>query len=85
MNCVSAPEQYKNLDMSCKMDLDLLQRSRQEGVFDDNFSSFSSKPYVMTPHQNHLSETVQMRGHNICFYAEVTKIIPNYHQILALN
>ena len=25
-----------------------------------------------------------MRGHNICFYAELTKIIPNYHQILPL-
>ena len=25
-----------------------------------------------------------MRGHNICFYAELTKIIPNYHLILPL-
>ena len=33
----------------------------------------------MTPH---LTEIVQMRGHNICFYAELTKIIPHYHQIL---
>ena len=23
-------------------------------------------------------------GHNICFYAELTKIVPNYHQILLL-
>ena len=34
------------------------------------------------PHLNHLDETVQMCGHNICFYAELTKNIPNYHQIL---
>ena len=25
-----------------------------------------------------------MRGHNICVHAELTKIIPNYHQILPL-
>ena len=37
------------------------------------------------PHLNHLIETVQMRAHNICFYAELTKIIPNYHQILTLS
>ena len=48
------------------------------------FSYFSSKPYVVTPHLNGLDETVQMRGHNICFYAELTKIIPSYHQILPL-
>ena len=35
--------------------------------------------YVATPHINHLVETVQMWGHNIFFYAELTKIIPNYH------
>ena len=45
----------------------------------DIFSYFSFKPYVVTPHLNGLIETVQMRGHNICFYAAVTKIIPNYH------
>ena len=33
---------------------------------------------------NRLIETVQMGGHNTCFYAEFTKIIPNYHQILSL-
>ena len=38
----------------------------------------------MTPHLNRLIETVQMKGHNICFYAELTKIIPNYHKILPL-
>ena len=31
-----------------------------------------------------LVKTVQMRGHNIRFYAKLTKIIPNYHQILVL-
>ena len=60
------------------------QNSRSEGVFDDHFSYFSSKPYVVTHHLNRLIETVQMRGHNIWFYAELTKIIPNYHQILPL-
>ena len=28
----------------------------------------------MTPHLNRLVETVQMRGHNICFKVELTKI-----------
>ena len=49
-----------------------------EGVFDDNFSYFSLKPYVVTPHLNRLIETVQMRDHSICFYAKL-KIIPNYY------
>ena len=35
----------------------------------------------MTPHLNCLNETVQMRGHNICFYAELTKSFPIYHQL----
>ena len=30
----------------------------------------------MTPHLNGLIETVQMRDHNISFYADLTKIIP---------
>ena len=50
----------------------------------DNFSYFSFKLYVVTLHLNRLDETVQMMGHNICFYAELTKIIPNYYQILPL-
>ena len=37
------------------------QSSRQKGVFDDIFSYFSSKPYVVTPHLHCLAETVQMR------------------------
>ena len=47
-------------------------------IIKDFFSYFSLKLYVMTPHLNHLDETVQMRDHNMCFYAELTKIIPNY-------
>ena len=36
--------------------------------------------FTVTPHLNRRVETVQIRGHNIWFYAELTKIIPNYHQ-----
>ena len=52
-------------------------------IIEDNFSYFSLKSYIVTPHLNRLNKTVQMRGHNICFYPELTKIIPNY-QILPL-
>ena len=38
--------------------------------------------FHVTPHLNRQVDTVQMRGHDICFYAESTKIIPNHHQIL---
>ena len=58
------------------------------------FFIYNQKPYVVTPHLNHLTEmvqmrvttyeTVQMRGHNIGFYGELTKNIINYHQILPL-
>ena len=45
----------------------------KRGVFNDNigiiFSYFSFKPYVVTPHLNHFTETVQMRGYNISLYA----------------
>ena len=30
----------------------------------------SHQNYVVTTHLNHLIEAVQMRGHNICFYAD---------------
>ena len=53
-------------------------------IIRDTFSYFSLKLYVVTPHLNCLVETVQMRGHNICFCAELTKIIPYYHQLLLL-
>ena len=64
----------------------------QRGVFDDNWGIIlyiSLNSYVVTPHLYSLEEIVRMRGqdsshegHNICFYPELTKIIPNYHQIL---
>ena len=47
-------------------------------IIEDDFSYFTLKPNVVTPLMNHLVETVQMRGHNIGFYAELTKFIPNY-------
>ena len=50
-------------------------------IIQDNFSYFSMKPCVVTPHLNYLveviqlrghlnrlNEIVQMRGHKICFY-----------------
>ena len=45
------------------------------------FYCFLSKPYVETPHLNRLAETVSDEGPQQMFYAELTKIIPNYHQI----
>ena len=53
-------------------------RAPDKGVFDDNFSYFSLKPYVMTPHLICLTETVKMRGHNICFYGELSLIMTKY-------
>ena len=53
-------------------------------IIEDNFSYVSMKPYVVTPHLNRRNETIQMRGPNMCFYAELAKIIPTYHQILPL-
>ena len=47
-----------------------MQQSVLYGVFDDSFSYFSSKPYVMTPYLNRLVETVavEMKVHNIRFF-----------------
>ena len=75
---------HTQIDSSLIRFYTVYRSSRYEGVFDDNFPHFSSKPFVVTPHLNHLVEMVQMRDHNICFYAELTKIIPNYDQILPL-
>ena len=36
------------------------------------------------PSSDHLVKMVQIRGHNICFYTELTKMIPNYPHILPL-
>ena len=47
-------------------------------VFDTseiNFSYFSIKTCIVTPHYNCLDVMVLMRGHNICFGGELTKII----------
>ena len=60
-----------------------LDKRRYLLIIEGYFSYFLLKPYVVTPHLNRLVETVQMRGHNICFYAELTKTIPDY-QILPL-
>ena len=43
----------------------------------------SHRNHVVTPHLKRLVETVHLRGHNM-FYAELTKDIPNYHQLLPL-
>ena len=42
-----------------------LDKSEYLMIIWDNFSYFSMKPYVVTPHLNHLSDTIKMRGHNI--------------------
>ena len=42
-------------------------------IIQDKFSYFSLKPYVVTPHLNHLVQTVKMRGHNICLKPELKK------------
>ena len=49
-----------------------------------HFANLALTPYVVTPYLNRLSGTFKMRGHNIRFIAELTKIIPNCHQILPL-
>ena len=41
------------------------------------FSYFSMKTYVVTSHQNHLSERGLMMGHNICLKGLIWKLIPN--------
>ena len=46
-------------------------------IIEDNFSNFSLKQYVVTPHLNPPDKMVQIMGHNIGFYAELTKTIPN--------
>ena len=46
-------------------------------IIRDAVSYFSFKPYVVIPHLNRLIEPVQISGHNLCFYVELT----NYQQI----
>ena len=47
-------------------------------IIKDNFCYFCIKTYIVTPHLNRLVETVQMRGHNIPFRWEITKIFIKY-------
>ena len=72
-------------DRMLSLYLSVQQGCRYEGEFDDNFSYFSSKPYAVTPYLNRLVETVQMRGHSICFYVELSLIIINYSLPRALS
>ena len=41
----------------------------------DKFFLFLIENVCCDPYLNRLVETIQMMGHSICFYAEVTKII----------
>ena len=45
------------------------------------FLFLNEKMYVVTPHENHLNETVLMRGHKIHFYGEIWLIIPKLSQL----
>ena len=49
-----------------------------KGSIRNNYSFSSLKPYVVTPHLNYLVETVQVKGHNICFKQKVSLIIIKY-------
>ena len=59
-----------------------------EGLF-FLFLNFSLKQYVVTPHLNHLTEMVQMRGHNMfqCRtnknYPELSSNTPSYLELRA--
>ena len=53
-------------------------------IIEGYFSYFSLTIYVVTPHLNCLIVMVQIRGHNVCFYAELTKTIPNYLKIFLI-
>ena len=44
----------------------------------DNYHYFSMKIYVVTPHQNGLSEIVLMMGHKIFFMEKNGKLSVNY-------
>ena len=43
-------------------------------IIEGQFYYSSWKQYDVTPHLNRLDETIQMRGHNICFKAKFTKL-----------
>ena len=52
---------------SCNIFSALVDKREYLMIIRDNFYYFCNKTYVVTPHLNRLKETVQMRGHNICF------------------
>ena len=65
----------------------LLQRRRATGIICGKFSVFSIenvRTYVMTPHQNRLTETVLMRGHNTYGHQNLLKetVLMRGHNIL---
>ena len=65
-----------------------MQSPRQEEylvIIKGNFCYFSLKPHTVTPYLNPIIEMVQMSGHFICYYVELTKNIRLYHQILPLS
>ena len=47
-------------------------------ITEEIFFLFLIETICCPPHLNRLIETVQMRGHNISFYAELTKNIANH-------
>ena len=55
-------------------------------IIEDNFYYLSLKPYVVScdPSSEPFRSDGSEEGHNICFYAELTKIIHYYRQILPL-
>ena len=40
------------------------------------FCQLAIKTYVVGTHKNRLGEVILMSTHNICFYGEISKIIP---------
>ena len=48
------------------------------------FSYFPTKAFVVILYENYLSETVQMRGHNICFDSKMWKIISRLYPLSSL-
>ena len=48
------------LDLYCAVD-----KRDHFVIIRDNFCKFCIKTYTVTPHLNRLTETVQIRGHNI--------------------
>ena len=54
-----------NMELVCMQTLD---KRKYLIMIWDNFCHFCTKTYVVTLHLNRLDETVQMKGHNICFH-----------------